>query len=623
MKQIIRSFGLLFSLAVLFFLSVESRTGGEAFFHFLEEKGIDTIYQVPGAMNVALFGQVSKLQNKPRIVNTSNELLGGFIAQSYGAASGKCGVLSVTFGPGLLTAASALQNACLEHHPLMVVSSIDSKSYGFKESFQRFNVETTYGPITKKVYILREGEQLDQVLEEAYQVAKYGTKESPCAGAVVVIIDLAVIKGTIPKRTIISKEKENLGFFARAKNRFNMWRLRRALGRAKRPVMVVGHGVIHDGAVDEIRQFVQKNKIPVATISKANGVFTKQDEHYLGQVGTLGDHAANYAARYADCLLEVGNIDSNIVVDAYENRFSNAIYNPNGTGFFVGREKFQAIDTCQNNDYSPIEIQKNTKCFLRELLQEKIVVEQEESWKKELAIIAQKAKEPRKIVLEKDRKFSLEKALGNLHDHISKDDFVVTGVGNHWYASVRAFKQNKPGLFYYPTVWASIGIGIANGLGHSDAHPHARINVIEGDGGFLWGLGAFAVASSTKYKQRNIKIFLFNDNHYSAVYTGYQLADYSFRDTVKLSEYKYSYKKLAETFGASYFKIDKEANIADVMNQIDKEPGLCFTEIVIENSDLWELKLDDAYFKYLEDKQWHHINSKEILTLKSKYSFGS
>ncbi|ADG77997.1 acetolactate synthase OS=Tsukamurella paurometabola (strain ATCC 8368 / DSM / CCUG 35730 / CIP 100753 / JCM 10117 / KCTC 9821 / NBRC 16120 / NCIMB 702349/ NCTC 13040) OX=521096 GN=Tpau_1369 PE=3 SV=1 [Tsukamurella paurometabola] len=79
-----------------------------------------------------------------------------------------------------------------------------------------------------------------------------------------------------------------------------------AIRGAARPLIVSGGGVIHSGAEDALRAFVEATGIPVGTTQAGGGSLVWDHPQNLGGIGATGTFAANATAAHADVVIGIG-----------------------------------------------------------------------------------------------------------------------------------------------------------------------------------------------------------------------------------------------------------------------------------------------------------------------------
>ncbi|GHH32868.1 3D-(3,5/4)-trihydroxycyclohexane-1,2-dione acylhydrolase (decyclizing) [Streptomyces candidus] len=80
----------------------------------------------------------------------------------------------------------------------------------------------------------------------------------------------------------------------------------RAIGSARRPLLVAGGGVHHSGAESALAHFADRTGIPVASTQSGKGSLPYDHPADLGGIGHTGTAAANRIARTADLVIGVG-----------------------------------------------------------------------------------------------------------------------------------------------------------------------------------------------------------------------------------------------------------------------------------------------------------------------------
>lgn len=78
------------------------------------------------------------------------------------------------------------------------------------------------------------------------------------------------------------------------------------INKAKKPLVLAGHGVKTAEASAVLREFVAKANIPVTTTLLALGTVDSRSPLALGMAGMHGSAASNYALQQADCIISIG-----------------------------------------------------------------------------------------------------------------------------------------------------------------------------------------------------------------------------------------------------------------------------------------------------------------------------
>ncbi|MCQ2961645.1 MAG: thiamine pyrophosphate-binding protein [archaeon] len=78
------------------------------------------------------------------------------------------------------------------------------------------------------------------------------------------------------------------------------------LKNSRKPLIVVGNGIVWGKAIEKLNAFVSKTWVPIATTFHSKGVISEDDKLNLGIVGLRGTSIANYAYENSDCILVLG-----------------------------------------------------------------------------------------------------------------------------------------------------------------------------------------------------------------------------------------------------------------------------------------------------------------------------
>src|SRR6059058_5983459 len=113
----------------------------------LVNEGVEYVFGLPGEENLQL---VDGLVDSPiRFVTTRDERGAAFMADTYGALTGKAGVCLATLGPGAINLMLGVANAQLDSHPLVALTAQAGLDRLYKESHQVVDLVSLFRPVTK------------------------------------------------------------------------------------------------------------------------------------------------------------------------------------------------------------------------------------------------------------------------------------------------------------------------------------------------------------------------------------------------------------------------------------------------------------------------------------------
>ena len=113
----------------------------------LENEGVDYIFGLPGEENLHVIDAIA--DSSIRFITTRDERGAAFMADTYGALTGRPGVCLATLGPGAINLMLGIANAHLDSHPLVAITAQAGLHRLYKESHQAVDLVQLFRPITK------------------------------------------------------------------------------------------------------------------------------------------------------------------------------------------------------------------------------------------------------------------------------------------------------------------------------------------------------------------------------------------------------------------------------------------------------------------------------------------
>ncbi len=142
-----------------------------------------------------------------------------------------------------------------------------------KDAFQEIDITGITLPMTKHNFLVRDADDLPRVFAEAFHIARTG-RPGP--------VHVDITKDALMQETRAQHPDtvDLPGFKPTFDGHPRQLKLAaEEIERAKRPVILAGHGVLLSGAVDELRVFAEKAQIPIA--HTLLGVGAIDEEHPL------------------------------------------------------------------------------------------------------------------------------------------------------------------------------------------------------------------------------------------------------------------------------------------------------------------------------------------------------
>lgn len=466
--------------------SARTMTGGQALVAALIGEGIDTIFALPGVQLDGAFDALYDEQARVRVVHTRHEQATAYMADGYARSTGKIGTCLVVPGPGLLNASAGLSTAYACNSPVLCVTG----------QIQSDMIEFGRGLLHE---IPNQLQMIRSVTKHAARAMTPGEVPALVRDAVTRLWDGRVrpVEIEVPPDTLLTPAEVNLLGPAPARQRPAgdpelVERAARLLGKAEKPLIFAGGGILGSEAWDELLTLAEMLQAPVVMSSNGKGSIT--DRHYLAQssvggMGLIGD---------ADAILAVGT------------RFVDPA---------TSRWKIASGRTVVQLDIDPEEVGRNYE----------VTVGIVGDAKAGLAALAER------VGAHSGRRPSREEELTAFKDGITArinaiqpqtdlamairhalpdEGIVVSEMTQIGYWSNLGYPVYRPRTFITPGYQGTLGYGFPTALGVKVGNPGTPVVSVNGDGGFGFALNEL----STMVKHGiNAVVVVFNDGAYGNV----------------------------------------------------------------------------------------------------------
>jgi acetolactate synthase I/II/III large subunit len=485
----------------------DERTGAQIICEALIREGVEVIFGIPGGAIMPFYHALPDYQEQLHHVLCRHEQGAGHAAEGYARASGRVGVCIATSGPGATNLVTPIADAWMDSTPIVAVTGqVGSHMLG-KDAFQETDITGITVPITKHNYLVRDIDELPLVFKEAFHIASTG-RPGP------VLIDIT--KDAQQARTVPDWDvKIHLPGY-RPNYHGNRKQIREAvqlLSGARKPLIMVGNGVIWAGAGAELRELAEKTGIPVITTLHGKGAFPEDHPLCLGMPGMHGWVHVNRAIQECDVLLNVGA------------RFDDRVTGKVST--------FAPHADVIHVDIDPSEIGKNVrtrvpivgdaKLVLRALVDEMPAREASE-WLEHIRGMQDKHQSRQRYLKRPDTPVLMPH---DVYDGLNRafkargKCRVVTDVGQHQMWAAQLIDWHNPRTHITSGGSGTMGFSVPAALGAAFACPDDTIWVICGDGGFQ--MTNQELATIQQEGIRNVKVAIINNGYLGMVRQWQQL----------------------------------------------------------------------------------------------------
>ena len=222
--------------------------GAKAVALCLKEQGVDTVFGYPGGMILPLYDAFYENPDIREILVT-HEQNAAHAADGYARASGKVGVCIATSGPGATNLVTGLATAFMDSVPVVAITGqVDTSLLG-RDAFQETDILDVTMPITKHNFKVKHADQLVPTVRKAFALARHGRP-----GPVLIDVPRDLFFADVDyKPQAVQPEhhgKPDADFLICAAEAAD------EIVQAKRPVAIVGGGVISAAATKEVIAFI-------------------------------------------------------------------------------------------------------------------------------------------------------------------------------------------------------------------------------------------------------------------------------------------------------------------------------------------------------------------------------
>ena len=540
-------------------------TGAEAVIQSLKAEGVKTIFGYPGGAIMPIYDALFDHLEEINHVLTRHEQGAIHAAQGYARTSGKTGVVFATSGPGATNLITGLADALIDSTPLVCITGQVASHLLGTDAFQETDVMGISMPVTKWNCQVTKAADIAPALAKAFYIASSG-RPGP------VLVDIT--KDAQFEKLDFSYEKCTAVRSFQPKPKLNADQLQAAsnlLNEAKKPLMIVGQGIMLSNAEDELLVFAEKTGVPVASTLLGLGAFPANHPQFVGMVGMHGNYAPNVKSNECDVLLAVGM------------RFDDRV-----TGD-VSRYAKQAkvvhidIDAAEINkiikaDAPVLADAKEALALLTDLVEK----QNHQSWLDEF----HQAKENELQVLSKNRnndfadQIRMDLVIDLLSQKTNGNAVIVTDVGQHQMMAAQFYQYNQTKSNVTSGGLGTMGFALPAAIGAKMANPEKQVVAIIGDGGFQMTLQELGTIMQNNI---GVKIIILNNEYLGMVRQWQQMffeKRYSFTNIQSPD-----FVALAASYNIKGVKVEKQEDLSNALDQLLNTENAFLLEVKVAKED--------------------------------------
>ncbi|MEW5984296.1 MAG: thiamine pyrophosphate-binding protein [Acidobacteriota bacterium] len=540
---------------------------------FLAAQGIRHVFAITGGASLHIIDSVARTPGIDYIC-PQHEQAGAMAADGYAKATGNLGCALATSGPGATNLLTGIICSWFDSVPVLYLTGqvttfrLKGNTGVRQMGFQETEIVEICRPVTKYAVMVTDWRKIRCELEKAVHIARSG-RPGP------VLVD---VPDDLQRMDIDPAELEAFdpgpARPAPAVLPADLDRVIPLLGRASRPVLILGWGVRLAGAVDDAVRLAERLGFPVLLTWPALDFMPASHPLVIGAFGTHGTRYANYALQNADLVLAVG-----ARLDTREAGSPYADFVRGGTKIVVDIDPAELRKLGAFGMQVDVAIHSDAGEFVRAMLKR----EQElprpdlgawrnriDDWKRRYPICAPEYR--------RDRAINPYVFVEELAKAAQPGEQVVldTGCALAWMCQAFQFKQGQ--RLYHAFNTTAMGYALPAAIGVSFATGHAPVTCVAGDGALQMNIQELATIVRHRLP---IRIFLINNHGYGMVQqTQEQWLGGRYEATTVENGLAFpDFVKVARAYGIPTVTLKRNADAADRIGRVYASSGPVFCNV--------------------------------------------
>lgn len=476
--------------------------GAEIITEYLVREGVPYAVGLCGHGDLGLLDALHDRRDDIATISVHHESVAGFIADAYYRVRHAPLATFTSCGPGSANLPVALGSALMDGSAMLAITgNVPTSQFNrgpFQETGRHYQADfpSVVRPYVKRGYQATRADQLPLMLRQAFSTMLHGR---PGPVHLDVPLDVFVERSTEP---VPDPGAWRGGVSSRtAPHADDVRRALEMLLAAERPVIVVGHGAENAGADRAVLDLAEALGVPVAASPLGRSALDNRHPLFIGTTGRNGTYHANHATRTADVVLALGT--------RFDDRATSS-WLP-GYTYDFDRTRLIHVDadvTELGRNFPPaLGVVADPASAAESLLAaarasgddrarpdtavRRAWLDRIAGWRRtwEAEIAGRDASDAAPL--------RPERVLGDLRRVLPDDGIVLSDVGVHHNWLVQNWEVRAPRTLLQSWGFASMGFGVAGGLGARLAAPDTPVVSVVGDGGFL--MFPSVVATAVEY----------------------------------------------------------------------------------------------------------------------------
>ncbi|MFC3581058.1 acetolactate synthase 3 large subunit [Sphingomonas hylomeconis] len=521
------------------------KSGADILVEALCDLGVEVVFGYPGGAVLPIYDALFRSKRIKHVL-VRHEQAATHAAEGYARATGKCGVVLVTSGPGATNAVTGITDALMDSIPMVVLTGQVPTSLIGSDAFQEADTVGITRHCSKHNYLVKDPAKLGGIIHEAFHIATSG-RPGPVVVDIPKDVQIATAAytkpGPIQHKTYRPQIKADRALIERAVD---------LIAAAERPIFYTGGGIINSGpaASQMLRELARITGAPVTSTLMGLGALPASSDQWLGMLGMHGTYEANFAMNEADLVICLGA--------RFDDRVTGRLdaFSPNSVKIHVDIDRSSINKTVRVD----LPIVGDVGHAMEDMIK---IWKARQHPKPDLTdwwqrIAGWRAKNCLGFTdLPSD--IMPQRAIRALWEATHKrNPIITTEVGQHQMWAAQHFDFEQPNKWLTSGGLGTMGYGLPAAIGAQMGNPNALVIDIAGEASIQMNIQELGTA--TQYRLP-VKIFILN-NQYMGMVRQWQELTYSSRYAESYSDSLPDFVRLGEAYGWKGIRIE-------TMDQLD------------------------------------------------------
>jgi acetolactate synthase I/II/III large subunit len=537
-------------------------SGAEGLVISLLEEGADTLFGYPGGAIMPVYDAMYQYEGQIRHILARHEQGAAHAAQGYARANGKVGVAMATSGPGATNLITGIADAQIDSTALVCITGQVTSQLLGTDAFQETDIIGISLPVTKWSYQVTKAEEIPWAIAKAFYIARSGrpgpvlidiTKDAQMSDFEYYYEPCNDVRSYLPNPPLQMEQVEYAASL---------------INNAKKPMLLVGQGVLIGQAQEEFKALAEKADIPVGSTLLGLSAFPSNHRLFTGMLGMHGNYAPNIKTNDCDVLISVGmRFDDRVTGDLSRYAKQAKIVHFDIDEAEIGK-----------NLLTDAPVLANCKEALQAILP-LIKAAKHEAWLQEYKDL--EAIEYEKVI-ENDihpdgDQLKMAEVVHLLSELTDGQATIATDVGQHQMITARYYKYNATNSNLTSGGLGTMGFGLPSAFGAKVGTPNKQVIAISGDGGFQMNIQELGTIMQ---EGTAVKMIILNNSFLGMVRQWQELFfDKRYASTDMVSP---NFQILADAYNIQNRKVEQRVDLKAALQEMLDADGSYLLEVIVE-----------------------------------------